>query len=133
LPSSLNIKQFIICNTATANDPGEHWFVVFKPRRFCLEIFDSLGVNSMKENKLLTILSQFNAKTITFNESQFQSDSSISCGKFCIFFVIQRFHNLDLSYDDFLTEMFDSDCTINERKVISFCNQILQDFEIESE
>jgi hypothetical protein len=122
----LKIREFLICNTAKAEDSGEHWFIIFKSARNSLEIFDSLGVDENKEQKLLSYIN-FNVKKLIFNQSQFQSNDTDTCGKFCFFFIVQRLHNLDLNYDEFLEEMFVKDPETNEKIVNEFCDNLLND------
>lgn len=63
-------------------------------------------------------------KKIIFNETQFQDGSSESCGKFVLYFAIERMHNLDLSLEEILEEIFSTDCLQNETKVKEFCAKI---------
>ena len=44
-------------------------------------------------------------KTITYNESSFQTDNSDSCGLFVIYFIWQRMFNLDLNFTRFYKKM----------------------------
>jgi hypothetical protein len=125
IPTLLNYRNFLICNTAKSTEVGEHWFVIFKSQNSSLELFDSLGVTENKEN-IFTQHIRIKAKSLTFNETQFQPNNSISCGKFCIYFLIHRFHNLDLDFDEFLDEFFVANLEINERKVDKFCAAILK-------
>jgi hypothetical protein len=125
IPKFLRYRNFIICNTAKSSEVGEHWFVIFKSQRNALELFDSLGVSDEKET-LIKEQIHIKSKYLSFNETQFQSDRSISCGKFCIYFIIHRLYNLDLNFDEFLEEFFDSDVEINEMKVEKFCEEILK-------
>jgi hypothetical protein len=123
IPTRLSYKNFFICNTAKSTEIGEHWFVIFKSQRNCLELFDSLGVTEEKENAIVQNI-RINTKFLTFNQTQFQSNDSISCGKFCIYFLIHRFHNLDLDFEEFLDEFFGPDTEVNENKVNKFCAAI---------
>jgi hypothetical protein len=128
----LKVREFIICNTALSTNVGEHWFVILKTCKNYLEIFDSLGVDENKEHRILSFVN-YNVKKVTFNKQQFQSNQSDSCGKFCIFFVVQRLYNLDLKFREFLEEMFHSDLTENEQMIQKFCNTLLETDDIESE
>lgn len=48
IPKSLKSGHFYICNTASSESPGEHWFAVYRPNQELLEVFDSLGVTEEK-------------------------------------------------------------------------------------
>jgi hypothetical protein len=125
IPKVLRYKNFVICNTAKSTEIGEHWFVLFRSQKNALELFDSLGVTDEKETLFKQTL-LIKAKFLSFNETQFQSNDSTSCGKFCIYFIIHRFHNLDLSFEEFLEEFFDSDIEINEVTIEKFCAALLK-------
>jgi len=88
-----------------------------------MECFDSLGVNEIKKKNLSHFCKFKNISKIKFNETQLQSDSSLSCGKFVLYFAIQRMHNLDLSFNDFLNEAFTLNCEKNEDIVNEFVEQ----------
>ncbi len=64
-------------------------------------------------------------KKIEFNESRFQKSDTSSCGLFVIYFLFERMHNLDLSFEDIIEDIFDEDQSVNEEKVKKFCNDIL--------
>ncbi len=46
IPHQMKDRTFSIINLDPKNKPGSHWFVIVKPERGKLEIFDSLGVGS---------------------------------------------------------------------------------------
>lgn len=126
LPKLLKRRTFLICNTAKHNQLGEHWICICKTD-VKIEIFDSLGINSDRKNLLLKYCKFKNAKDFKVNDTQFQLSSSSTCGLFVIYFSIQRFHNLDLSFSTLLGEIFSKNLTSNEDKVKRFCaNYILK-------
>jgi hypothetical protein len=126
VPKKLNYRHFCIVNTDVAKENGSHWFTILRHNKLSYEIFDSLSINSEKENNLKHFL-KFNSDFLEVNDSQFQLNDSISCGKFCIFYIIKRIYNLDLDYCNFLCETFDSDLSKNETLVNNFCSDILDD------
>jgi hypothetical protein len=124
LPKRITKNHFCICNTSPSNADGEHWFCVLKISTNHLELFDSLGIAKDKEDFYKKSL-PFKEKFLTFNVTQFQSNESQNCGMFCIYFLFQRFHNLDLEFDETLAECFDSDVNLNDENVIKFCKDLL--------
>lgn len=120
VPKRLKSCSFIIVNTECDSEPGKHWFCLFKksPKKF--EYFDSLGVNKQKLNELKNRQIFPNNSSIQYNETQFQHSQSSSCGLFVLYFIIQRMHNLDLSFLTFLEESFTIDCVKNEEIISKF-------------
>jgi hypothetical protein len=90
LPKTLKQRTFCICNTDTKNGIGKHWLCFVKTDKSSVECFDSLGISSEKK-KLLSNFCHFNAKYVTFNETQFQRNDSSTCGLFCVYFLLERF------------------------------------------
>jgi hypothetical protein len=89
LPKHMKYRTFCICNTDTHNGTGKHWISFIKTEKSNIECFDSLGISSEKKELLLTHC-HFKAKHLRFNLNQFQKSDSITCGLFCIYFVIER-------------------------------------------
>jgi hypothetical protein len=65
-------------------------------------------------------------KNLDFNETAFQKEDSDTCGLFTIYFVFERMHNFDLSYEEILEDIFDKSCEINEETVKDFCDTVIQ-------
>ena len=125
VPKKLKNRHFCIVNTDISSKNGSHWFTILHHNKLSYEIFDSLSVNLDKEKLLKTYL-KFNTNYLDVNETQFQPNDSISCGKYCIYYIIQRMYNLDLDYCDFLCETFDSDLSKNEKLISEFCADVLE-------
>lgn len=123
LPKNLKRRTFIICNTAEQSKPGEHWICICKTD-FEIEVFDSLGIDLSKKNLLLRFCKFKNTKHLKINETPFQSSTTSTCGLFAIYFSIQRFHNLDLSFKTLLHEIFSKDILYNEEKVKTFVSNL---------
>lgn len=87
-----------IVNTQDSRMPGEHWFVVYAPSQFSLEIFDSLG--SIQSNY------------ITHSTRRIQGLFSATCGHFCLAFAFCRLV-LNLPYEDFMS-LFSNDYQAND-------------------
>lgn len=120
LPKSLKKDHFVICNTDLSTGPGEHWYCVLKSEKNVLECFDSLGINEVKKEFLKEKFKLKGIEEIEFNVTPLQPDDSISCGHFVLFFLIQRSHNKDLSFTDFLNDTFTTSKISNENLVKKF-------------
>jgi hypothetical protein len=89
LPKNLKYRFFCICNTDTQNGNGKHWICFVKSAKSCIECFDSLGLSSEKQ-ELIKNFCHFKEKQLHFNRTQFQKSDSVTCGLFCVYFIIQR-------------------------------------------
>lgn len=126
LPKRFKKNSFLICNTDTSNGVGKHWICFSKTSSNCIECFDSLGINELKKNLLNTYCDFKNVLKIEFNETQFQDNNSSTCGLFAIYFAIQRFHNLELEFDELLEEIFDVKTEKNEVIVKTFLDELIE-------
>lgn len=124
---NLKYRQCYIGNTDISSGPGEHWIGILQTKHNTIEIFDSLGFN---EKKKLLIQKRFeNSKGIKYldiNQTQFQSNTSTSCGRFVIYYLVRRLFNLDLSFKQFLRLSFVKSVNQNEKIVEKYCKQLLR-------
>jgi hypothetical protein len=127
VPKTIKYRYFCISNTDISTEPGQHWIGFVRNSKYQIECFDSLGVTLEKKQKLLTFCAFNHVKELKFNESQFQSKDSNTCGQFTIYFLIERMHNLDLTFNQVLEEIFDDNQAENELKVEEFCNNVLKE------
>ena len=125
LPKSIKYRKFCICNTDVQSGNGKHWICFIRTDKNSIELFDSLGIDSEKK-LLISKYCKFQVKEIIYNETQFQADFSDTCGLFVLYFLIERIFNLDLSFHDLLRDIFDEDVLKNEKKVIEFCDSVLE-------
>lgn len=126
IPKTIKVGQFYICNTATSDSVGEHWFVVYRPVSYLLECFDSLSTSPDKTFELAKHLRFRGISKVKFNSTKVQADHTDSCGQHCIFFVFQRLYNNDLRYKELLNEIYYADnLEKNERNVKLFVDQLL--------
>lgn len=102
---------------STSEKEGSHWFVVFNFDD-TFEVFDSLGGN---QSFITSNVPEF-GKFLEFNSTAVQSKDSNICGKFCLYFIINRLENLDLHFDEILNIIFNSNLNENEKKVNDFLN-----------
>jgi hypothetical protein len=123
IPKDIKNKHFIISNLSPSNEAGSHWITFLRSENDTLEIFNSLGMASIESIKpYLNFKKRLN---IVFNEEKFQGNDSTSCGFFCIYFIVHRLLNLDMSFDHTLEHIFSSDYEINETRVVNFCKNLL--------
>lgn len=124
IPKRLKQEHFIICNTGDSNSEGEHWFVLYRSDSYLIEVFDSLGINEEKLNKLKELKFQ-HVRKLNFNVTPVQSNESNNCGEYCIYFVYQRLFNKDLDFNMLMNEIFSYNLTENAKMVESFINENL--------
>jgi hypothetical protein len=63
--------------------------------------------------------------TIFYNETQFQSQNSTKCGKYVIYFLIERHFNIKMSLTDLLEDIFvTDDLNKNDKIVANFCDNL---------
>jgi len=120
LPKYFKKREFLFCNEDLSQNPGTHWLCFLKINQNSFECFDSLGVNENKINLFKKYLKFQKKFSLKFNETKFQHDESNNCGLFVLYFAINRMHNLDLSFKEFLTEYFSDDYFENEKKLKDF-------------
>lgn len=123
LPKLIKKNHFIICNTDVSTGEGKHWYAVLRLETDCLELFDSLGID---EEKRSFIKRKFQLKRISkvkFNVTQVQSSKTSTCGLFVLYFLVNRFHNKDMSFTDLLNDIFVHSESQNETLVKQFCDE----------
>ena len=124
LPQKLSIPSFLICNFDVESNPGSHWFCLFKTSKNILECFDSLGLNDEKQHLIKKYCKIRYVISLNYNETPVQNSSTSTCGKFVLYFAIQRLHNLDLSFSEILNEIFEENANNNEARVATFLQEI---------
>ena len=85
-----------------------------------MECFDSLGIDNAKKLFISSNLRQKSISQIKFNVTQVQSSDSDTCGLFVLYFLIQRYHNKDLSFNELMNDIFVFSQTENEKLVNNF-------------
>lgn len=130
IPKKLKNYNFIIVNTDRKDGPGIHWYCLLKIND-CIECFDSLGIDQEKKFFLFSLPLMDTASECEINSTPLQSSNSSSCGEFVLYFLINRYHNLDISYNELLNDLFDVSSEINETNVKKFlldnCENFIQD------
>ena len=123
IPQTIKKNHFIICNTDISSGAGKHWYCIVKVESNVLECFDSLGVDGQKKLFLTTHFNQRFISKVKFNVTQVQSSMSSTCGLFVLYFIVNRFHNQDLSFADLLNDIFVASLKENEKRVEIFANE----------
>lgn len=120
VPKRVANNHFLIVNTEESSKPGKHWFCFIKRETKKYELFDSLGIDQTKLN-VIEEFKIFPPKSIVkFNENEVQDSQSITCGLFVLYFLVNRMHNLDMSFSDLINEIFDLKPDVNETLVNNF-------------
>jgi len=127
IPKKLKHNNFIIVNTDFLNGPGIHWYCLLKIND-CIECFDSLGVDSDKKSFLFSLPIVKKSTELDLNTTPLQLPNSSTCGGFVLYFLINRYHNLDMNYDDLLNDLFEVRAEVNESKVKSFLQNHLENY-----
>ena len=120
LPQKIKKNSFIICNTDLSTGPGKHWYCIVKLSTTVLECFDSLGIDTTKKFFITSHFRQKGISQIKFNVTQVQSSDSDTCGLFVLYFLINRYHNKDLSFNELMNEIFVFSQSENEKLVNTF-------------
>jgi len=126
IPRVLKNYHFIVVNTDISSGPGKHWFCIVRLHNV-IEIFDSLGLPDV--NKQLFI-SHFNVRGISyisFNHTRLQPLTSSLCGEYVLNFLFERYHNLDLTFDDLVNECYSDQTKVNEDAIVLFIQKYLHE------
>ena len=91
---------------------------MLKTNKCQFEVFDSLGTSA----KFVTQNIPYQG-TCEFNVTPLQLESSNTCGQFCLYFIIHRLHNFDLTFDNFMNDFFTDEPVLNEARVLQFLSQ----------
>ena len=86
-------------------------------------MFNSLGGDNL--DYLKDHLKFNSGFQIDFNQTSVQSLTSKYCGFFCIYYVIFRILNFDMTMEHILEDIFRTDLNKNDLIVSQFCNNIL--------
>jgi hypothetical protein len=85
-----NYKKIgIVFNNDTHSKPGSHWVALFiDNNKRKAEFFDSLG--KVPNKYILDFLKHFGDYTFKWNDIQHQKNSSVQCGVYVCYFIIQK-------------------------------------------
>lgn len=112
--------HYFIVNNQTRNLSGQHWFAIFFPGDILapVEVFDSLGKSPASYNPILTVFLQTQRTQYCYNSLRVQSEQSVACGAFCLYFIsmrcigksfesiVQTFHPTKYELNESLVKMY---------------------------
>ena len=122
IPKRLKNKHFLVINTDIRSGPGKHWIAVVRLNG-SIECFDSLGVNNDKKDFILNHFKFSGASQITYNINQLQPSISALCGQYVLYYLFERYHNLDMDFDELVNEIFTDNVMKNDETVVNFMNE----------
>jgi len=125
IPKKLKNKHFYIINTDVESGPGKHWYTIVRLNQL-IECFDSLGIQQQQKEFLNQHFTVKGISHLIFNVTQVQPSYSLKCGQYVLYFLYERFHNLDMDFDDLLNEIFCENNETNDKKVLQFENEVLK-------
>ncbi len=94
---------------------GRHWFTICRTSKSSYEIFDSLGTNAAYIQKHIPFKGRFE-----YNTFAVQCNDSYYCGGFVVYYLVERYSNLDLEFEELLNDLFSPQCEENQIKVKAF-------------
>ena len=77
-----------VINLDVSTGPGTHWVAFFKQKGGGAEYFDPLG--DRPPRRILSFLNRHTHMGVVCNRVPYQSERSILCGNFCIFYLERR-------------------------------------------
>lgn len=86
LTSPSTFPSFLVSNTEEQSKTGQHWVLLYFPRKGEVEYFDSLGD---KPNACIQRF-LYGWKVVRALSRPVQSIMSNACGVYCLFFAVQR-------------------------------------------
>ena len=95
-----------------------------KKRLLC---FDSIGIDIIKKKLLEQYCNLKGTTELMYNETQFQLSTTDTCGKFVIYFLIQKSYNKDLNFTELLEEIFVDIPSKNEIIIQKFFDKVFKD------
>ncbi len=82
LPVRMPSRSMLIVNCCNHNRPGGHWIAMYRGDGDTLEMFDSFGLPPQLYNLHLP-----RADVLVYNTKQLQSQDSVVCGQYCLYYV----------------------------------------------
>lgn len=112
---NINMKPTsgIIVNTDSSKEKGEHWIAIFIGQDCKGEYFDPFGIPPLHED-FQKFLNKNCKNGWTYNSFTVQHQNSTSCGKFCIFYLKNKFKGE--TFIDIISK-FSVNLKINEKLV----------------
>jgi len=118
LPLKLNKPFAVICNTDLAHEPGSHWVAIYCDKQGIGDYFDSYGLPPLYPEFEHFLLRNC-PNGFMYNRITLQCLVCVTCGEYCIAYVITRLHNR--SYADFIS-LFTSNPKTNDTLIKFYYN-----------
>lgn len=116
-------KQVFVVNTQPASKPGAHWLAVYLPpnKDQPVEFFDALGQPPNHYELPILQFLETNRLYYLYQDQQIQAHDAITCGHFCLYYLIHRLRGRLLStiIQDFSLVNYKH----NEHMVMSFVHK----------
>jgi len=91
----------VIVNSQDSYLPGLHWLAIYKSStNNYIEFFDSLGKSMFYYGDDVIEFLKTNGGIVRYNNCKIQSNKSITCGMFCLYFLVHR--DEGMSYNDII-------------------------------
>ena len=123
LTSSLpivNLPKIFIVNTDPHDLPGKHWVCLYVPYNAPIEFFDSLGHHPNFYSPLFEKFIYSHSDEFIYSTVPLQSNYSITCGHFCLFYGVRRCRGA--SMNDIL-HLFSTNWVVNDKIVQNFVKE----------
>jgi hypothetical protein len=112
LPKKIRKDESGIINFQPSNCYGSHWVCyINKPYLRNILYFDSFGISPPEKIKKYLLSS---GKNIAWNSTQLQMNSSVLCGHYCIYVIINV--NRGKDFYDILYSFKQIPCRLNEKR-----------------
>ena len=95
LPRYITYPSAYVINTHPSYKPGEHWLAVFYDANKMAYFFDSFGLPPSYYG--LEKYLKSTAKQVFYNHQQLQGITAITCGYYCIYFIMLKSRNFNLN------------------------------------
>ena len=92
LPSKVKLPFALICNTDLIQQPGTHWVAIYSDKNGIGDYFDSYGLPPLYP-EFEYFLKRNCPNGYMHNRVLLQCFDCVTCGEYCIAYVITRLHN----------------------------------------
>ena len=107
----------LVVNTDPSTKPGTHWLGIFLTSPQKGEWFDSYGKPPEFYGPVFTEFMNKHCDEWEWNDRKLQSDWSVVCGHYCIFYVAHRARGYSMKK---IIQLFGNDTVLNDSKVLWF-------------
>ena len=110
LPEVTKLPAALVVNTDPSDRPGEHWVAIYIPIEGYAEYFDSFGLPPLHW-EIKKFLDKNSPMGTLYSNRTLQSIDGVTCGNYCILYVIGRCNNIPWWK---LMTLFTSNTTFND-------------------